>query len=208
MLRSEAGEDSVESITVRLAQLEITISVRPLEPSRSVGDFEVVTTASEVGSLLATAELPGSPRVGAQFSVALEEQAIRACSPAALAALPLGFLQHLRNQLRGTHQEWDSLARVGRAFRAGIIARRRFDGELREEVSLDIPYRNSFYVALRARGGAGGFWTCQLAIYRSLVGNRNHPTGFDPESISHAFPSRAEAAAYLAGARKPWPREA
>ena len=208
MLRNETSEDSVESVTVRLSQLEITISVRSLVPDRSVGDFELVSNISEAASFAASGAFAGSPRVGAQFGVALEEQAIQANTLAALAALPLNFLLPLQRQLRGTHAEWDSAARIGRAFRAGVLARRRLDGQLRPEVSLDLPYRNTFYIALRGKGGAPGFWTCGIAIYKSSVASRDHPSGFDPESISHAFPSRAEAAAYLAGARKEWPREA
>ena len=75
MLRNETSEDSVESVTVRLSQLEITISVRSLVPDRSVGDFELVSNISEAASFAASGAFAGSPRVGAQFGVALEEQA-------------------------------------------------------------------------------------------------------------------------------------
>lgn len=201
--------DGVESITVVLAGLEITISARPVSGSAaSVSDYELVSSVG--GSQPAPAETVVGERGGGphSFPLSLEEAAIAAATPTALSALPLDFLGHLVGQLRGADRTWTPRARIARAFRAGVLGRRRLDGHLQEEVSPSIPFRNSYYVVLRARDGAPGFWTTNYGTYILGVGANRPSTGFDSCSISHAFATRAEAAAYLAGARSSWPIEA
>ena len=93
-------------------------------------------------------------------------------------------------------------------FGLASLAARRFDGEYRDEVSPGLPhYRNTFYICLRGARGGAPFWTNNYASYvartRDSVGGRD----FDDSAISHAFPTRAEVSAYLAGARQGWPQE-
>ncbi len=202
--------DGVETITVILAGLEISISARPVPgSSASISDYELVSSVGEYQPAVEEPEFVERSRELRDFPLSLEDSAIAATTPAALAALPLDFLGHLVRQLRGADRVWTPRARIARAFRAGVLGRRRFDGHLQEEVSPSIPFRNCFYVALRARGAAPGFWTTNYATYCQGVGATSpSSSAFDSCSISHAFASRAEAAAYLAGARKPWPIEA
>ena len=71
-----------------------------------------------------------------------------------------------------------------------------------------IPFRNSIYICLRTSGNCTvGFWTASYAVYWARV-RSNVANEFHPDSISHAFASRAEAEAYLRGARRIWPPQA
>ena len=138
----------------------------------------------------------------------LDQAALASDRPRDLAALDLRFLGALTNQLTGSDQVWTADARLGRAFRAECLARLRLDGEYRAEDSPGIPFRNSYYICLRGRENAQGFWTNSYRVYadRVLV-NRAGSSAFESTSISQAFPSRAECSAYLAGAGVTWPPE-
>ena len=169
-----SSSDGVESITVVLAGLEITITARPLPGSGvSTSDYELV---SSVGGLQPTLDELAPPSRSLElrdFPLSLEDSSIAAVTPAALAALPLDFLGHLVGQLRGADRLWTPRARIARGFRAGILGRRRLDGQYQEEVSPSIPFRNCFYVVLRARGGAPGFWTTNYGTYIRGVGGQS-----------------------------------
>ena len=142
------------------------------------------------------------------ISAELEREAISASGPTALGALSLPFLAYLAPRLRGTNSTWFSSARLARAFRAGVIARRRLNGEVLDSTSEGIPFRNCIYVCLRTAGNCTvGFWTANYALYWARV-RINVANEFHPDSISHAFASRAEAEAYLRGARRIWPPQA
>lgn len=190
-MSGEQTEDSaeVQSVTIQLANLDITITVRPSRPAGSaVGPSSSYTaSAAPVGSVALTA--PPDP---ADFSTALEERAIAASGPAECAALPLPFLSVRQGQLRAQHPQWTAAARAGRAFRAGVIAARRLAGEYLEHTSPSIPNRNTVYIALRGisgQQGEHGFWTTDYNIYAR---NTQIASGFPPQSISHAFATRAE----------------
>ena len=192
------GQDSsVESVTVQLAGLELTISARRLtsaDPSQP----------AEEPSVGPTPEVTSDPY---NISTELEEEIIAARDAAALAAVLLPFLTFLEARLTGRHPVWTARARLARAFRAGVIARRHLNGEFQEGTSLGIPYRNSVYIALREPGNnIAGFWTSSYSTYVRRAGRNNPGNGnFHPDSISHAFPSAAEGEAYLLGARRRWP---
>lgn len=194
----QSGQDSsVESITVQLAGLELTISARRIEPG------ETPQPTGETG-VAPTPEVTSDPY---SISAELEDSVIAAREPAALAALVLPFLTFLENRLRGAHAVWTPRARLARAFRAGVIARRHLEGEFQTGTSPAIPFRNSLYIALREAGNdTTGFWTTSYSAYTRRVGRLNPTNGaFHPDSISHAFPSSAEGEAYLVGARRRWP---
>ena len=203
MLREVVSGEDVESVTLRLANLEISISVRQVGGAPSLAtDFELVSSAGEPSTSVDQVDSVVD-RYGITFS--LENQALRAQLPSELAALPLAFLQHLVAKLRGQDSTWTPTARIGRAFRAGIIARRRLDGNYLDEASPSVPFRNTYYLVLRGRGNSHGFWTSSYNIYCTGVRGSGGPRGFHPDTISHAFATHAEAEAYLAGARRPWP---
>ena len=201
--------DPVESVTLRLANLEITVSVR------SVGESSGSEQAHPRLEVVSRGPAPNTAAPGAfveaeegllPFSAELEAAAFAARTPADLLALDLAFLNHLVPRLRGTDPVWNPRARIARAFHCGVVAGRRLGGEIVEGASPGLPFRNSFYICLRGPGNSVGFWTADFGKYINRVGTGRN--SFHPDSVSHAFPSRAEGEAYLAGARVQWPAEA
>ncbi len=202
------GQDPVEEVTVQLGNLEITIRVRQLGGSSetsSVSGFELVgpeTRASAV--VLPIADLDRGSASSAPPS--LEQRVLEASSAEALAGLPLEFLGHLRKKLTAADPVWSPAARIGRAYRAGLVARKHLDGEYCDKCSPHLPIRNTIYLVLRTPGFLTGFWTGDFSVYQRLVINcPEAKNGFSPTSVSHAFPTRTEADAFLAGAQCVWP---
>ena len=193
-------DPELESVTFRIANLELTVTARVL-PNPTASDRRVTVSASS------------TPEGGVVFSdpycisERLENQAIAASNAAACANLSLRSLSHLTSRLRGSDSEWSPAARTGRAFRAGVIARRQLDGLIQEGVSPGIPFRNSIYIVLRDREHGAAFWTCSYAVYARAVFEPETGTRFASGTISHAFASQAEAEAYCAGALAQWPQE-
>lgn len=197
---------SVETVTVLLAGLEITLTARRAGGSATVGASVEGTppSASETQSCW----VDPADEDPFLISAELEREAISASGPTALGALSLPFLAYLAPRLRGTNSTWFSSARLARAFRAGVIARRRLNGEVLDSTSEGIPFRNCIYICLRTAGNCTvGFWTANYAVYWARV-RSNVANDFHPDSISHAFASRAEGEAYLRGARRIWPPQA
>ena len=205
MQSSGSASDEIESITVRLANLELTITARvvgPAEPAEP-SIVEIEPRAADVQ----VARDPEEFLDPFNITVELEEQSLEATTPGALAQLPLPFLATSVNRLRGTDSVWNPRCRIARAFRAGVIARRRLDGQVLDHSSPGIPYRNTYYVVLRGRDHSPGFWTGNFGIYIAGVADQNGRNSLHPDTISHGFPTHAESAAYLCGARRGWPRE-
>eukprot|EP00438_Fugacium_kawagutii_P034033 Skav222219 [mRNA] locus=scaffold552:275929:282761:+ [translate_table: standard] len=183
-----APDPLVESITVQLAGLELTITARPVASggySRGSGsEFELVG--------------PGSPSTFLEpLSPELQALVLETTSPLALAALPIDLDERLLRALRSSHPDWSARARLARAYRAGLAAAIRLGGELSPVTSPAIPFRNSIYIVLRCEDYPNGFWTSSYRTYINAVGEGS---GLQPRSISHAFASRAELSAFLAGA--------
>lgn len=97
------------------------------------------------------------------------------------------------------------LIRVARAVRAGIGARNKFQGLWHSTISSPpLGIKNRWYVVLRCRAHPQGFVTSNYNFYiRSVQGSKQ---AFDPQSVSHSFPSLSEVVAFLAGARAQWPQ--
>ena len=202
--------DPVEEVTVQLGNLEITLKVRQLggrSTASSSAGFELVSAGGgSVAADLPIAASPTSEAAVATTSPSLEERALLATGPASFAALPLDFLDHLKKRLSAADRSWVPAARIGRAYRAGLVARKHLDGEYCDLCSPSLPLKNTIYVVLRTPGFLTGFWTADFSVYQRLVINcPQTKNGFQPTSVSHAFPSRAEADAFLEGARCPWP---
>lgn len=106
------------------------------------------------------------------------------------------------SKLSASDPDWTPAARIGRAYRAGVLARLRLADQVPGLDSLSVPFRNVYYIVLRGAPGAEPCWTLKYSIYLDRVGGR------DPDSISQALPSHAEASAFLAGANQPWPPQA
>ena len=89
----------------------------------------------------------------------LRTLALQAEGPTALSQLPLNHLSYLLGKLRGSDKLWTPAARIGRAFKAGSVARIRLEGGVSGISSEGIPFRNSYYVVLQGPDKSPGFWT-------------------------------------------------
>ena len=105
--------DIIDTVTFQLANLEITVTARSIPGSSG---YSVGAAAGETARI--------------EISQGLQERAISATTARALGELPLQFLDHLLPRLRATStgSEWGPQARIGRAFRAGVIAGRHLRG--------------------------------------------------------------------------------
>ena len=196
-----SSDPEVESVTVTLAGLELTISARRVD-NTAAASVEVAASGSVVGPVYP----PFEEVVVNPYSITteLEEEVIPLREPEALRVVNLPFLAYLENRLRLGTGQWTPKARLARAFRAGVIARRQLDNSFQSGTSPGIPYRNSVYVCLREPGNVVvGFWTTSFAVY--IRRTRGHHQDFHPDCVSHAFPSQSEAEAYLIGAQRLWP---
>ena len=216
-MQPEGSSDPVETVTVRLSQLEITISVRPL--SSTTGSPLVPSTplpldfSARPAPASASSEAASWDRIeGNWHPGTLIQTALAARTAAAFSSLHLPHLNYLHCRLRGSDRTWTASARIGRAFRAGVIARLHLDGEIlgTDCASPSVPYRNSYYIVLRGPDNSPGFWTCSYSIYASrvFVEERGRGLVFETTSVSHAFASHAECTAYLDGAQSTWPQQA
>ena len=111
--------------------------------------------------------------------------------------------------LDSSNPTWTPVARIGRALRAGISARRVLSGQFSKQAqSPHLPFKNKIYVCLRCEQGDLGWWTGDYTVYRTCISDtRSAERGLQECSISHAFPTLAEAEAFLRGAGRQWPRE-
>lgn len=139
--------------------------------SSTSSGFEVVGQVSSFGSPSSGYSGPASGPFQElyTFSSQSEEPVTEASSPRALDQLFLESLGHLLGRLRAPHSVWAPKARVARAFRAGILARRRLGEEILGEGSLVIPFRNSYYLVLRSLDYPHGFWTRNYIVYQREV---------------------------------------
>lgn len=202
--------DPVEEVTVQLGNLEITLKVKQLgsgSGASSSAGFELVSAdGSSSAVTLPIAEAAPSVPVIATPAPSLDERVLAARTPGDFAELPLDFLDHLKRKLSASDRAWVPAARIGRAYRAGLVARKHLDNEYCDLRSPSLTIKNTIYVVLRTPGFLTGFWTADFSVYQRLVINcPQSKNGFQPTSVSHAFPSRAEADAFLEGARCPWP---
>ena len=192
----------VRELSFHFEQLEISVRVSVRPRATTGGDSaepsELVVETSPVSVPDSLVHDPYS------ISVELENQVLAASTPTELGTLNLPFLTYLERQLRGDHQQWTPRARLGRAFRAGVAAFRRLNGILTEESSLATPYRNSIYIILRAPSLPSGGWTGNYSIFITNCGG-SAQQAFHSVTVCHAFATRAEGEAYLAGSRRRWP---
>lgn len=195
-------DSEVERVTVRLANLELTITARVVEPAAApAGASSSGTPTSAALEVTAPETVPTI-----QVAESLEERLIAAQTAADFVSIPLLFLEIFASRLR-TAGAWTPQARVGRAYRAGIIARRQLEGVYQGGVSPGTPLRNSVYVVLRAGESGDSFWSHSYPVYLAAVCIEGRLHHFHTDSVSHAFASQGEASAYLAGARRQWPAE-
>ena len=146
-----------------------------------------------------------------EFSRDFQVAILKARSPETLGELVPDFLLYLANDpaLDSLDPHWHPRARIGRALRAGISARRVLDEEFDKQAqSPALPFRNRIYICLRRVRTDEGWWTESYLVYWQCI----QVTGpaeieaIQDHSVSHAFPTRAEGEAFLRGARRQWPR--
>ena len=198
------GSDSdteVAELSLRLRHCRVTVRVQsdsaPAPPLSSSGSFSVVGEEPRAGV----------PLDGRWAHLERHRPILDLTSPADLAAWDIGVHSALARGLGSASSGWTARARVGRAFRAGVGAALVIEGaETHQPRSPDISSRSRFFVCLRAPGYPDGFWTSEAArFFRLVAGERGQR--FHPEVVCHAFPSRAEVGAFLAGADQAWPAE-
>lgn len=172
-------------------------------PSRATVPAVVGSSATSEAASWSVVELAEASSF-APWSWEWESALLAASSPEEVLAVDLSVIDHLSNRLRTTSAGWSPRARLGRAFRAGLIARQVLDKHYVKPANLGgptLPCR--FYIILRAASGRLSGWTDDYIQYRDQVITKDG--GFAAGTVSQAFASRAEAEAYLLGAREPWP---
>ena len=101
---------------------------------------------------------------------------------------------------------WTPLARLGRAYRAGLVAKSNLADEPVWLNAPSIPLRDTVYVVLRGKPGQRAGWTTTYGVYARAVSGGDQ-SRFHPQSVSHAFATKTEAEAYVLGAEVEWPLE-
>eukprot|EP00438_Fugacium_kawagutii_P029139 Skav202633 [mRNA] locus=scaffold1259:37280:43123:+ [translate_table: standard] len=194
---SESTGDIIEEVTILIAGLELTITARGSPWVLADGQPGRPTISASVGTGSAsTGPTEGRYLLGYDpVDQRLIDRASQASGSVALGQLPLGFLDHLLPRLRSSNTVWTANARVGRAFRAGIGARLRLEGEHIELASEAVPFRSVYYLVLRCPSHPGGFWTGDYIKYVELVTDSLRV--FLASSVSHGFASLPECEAYL-----------
>lgn len=188
---------------------------RPAEPaSDTESEFSVVlgTAAEEtvvVSPTYIAVRSVDQPLPALQLPWTREQQLLAATTAAELAALFPAELAYYRDRRIGENarpaRAWTLEARASRAFRAGVAAHRVLQGLDRYPVKTPgISAANTIYIVLRWRGVPVDWWCRSYAIYSYHL---KSPGRLQAGSISHAFPTEAEAELYLIGAQRRWPLE-
>ena len=207
----------MEELTLKIGELEISVR------RRSNTSSEEDTASSSLAGPRAAAAVPAaaeerreaSPTVSSGWSVVDGPRAwspewkralLEASTASEILAVDLQCVEHLQRHLSAEVTGWTSLSRLGRALRAGLAARNKLDGAGTFERSPDIGLSNRVYVVLRGAPGSEPCICHSVRVYYQTVrlpgANQLHA-----RSVSHAFPSRVEAEAYVLGAQALWPPE-
>ena len=202
---AEGSLDYESEIVVQLGRLTITVrnpdreARRRSPPPPSAEAAEPSTGSADADDFILVPGPESSPSARAS-----DEAFLAASTPRSLGSLGLGPAQALVGQLRGADSAWTPAARIARALRAGIGARRKLDGsEHYVNGSPALGLQNRIYICLRSAQHPQGFWTNSSQQY--LEGVRCPSGDRFGTSVSHAFASRAESEAYLLGAGQRWP---
>ena len=221
-MSEEETQTGVEEIVFQLGNLTISVGSTTSSPPVSVAPASSVSAGDSpqrvpLAGPLRPQVVSSLPRSSASTTAVLgtsppepwtsawRVQLLQASTPAALCEVDFAPVDHLAAALRSASSEWTPRARVTRALRAGVSARQRLDLEVGAVVpSPSVGLGNNYYVVLRAAPSHSAGWTCSYRAYRLRVRGVGLDL-FHPDSVSHAFPSRAEVEAYLIGAGEAWP---
>eukprot|EP00439_Symbiodinium_sp_Y106_P057459 s1596_g8.t1 len=193
MSDTAAADPELEELIIRLGSLEIRVRGRGLQTVAEVEDSGFVVVGP-------TRVDPIGPEASGEDWDTFETRVLAATSPNEMAGLNILELAPLARQLRASVQGWSPLARVGRAYRAGVSHRTILRGDFGRAVSSPTcPIRNTLYIASHPQG----FWTSDLGAFLARV--KDSSGNFPASSVCHSFASQAECDAYLLGAGRPWP---
>lgn len=221
----------VDALSLQLGDLTIHITRSPArrrsstsaeEPSAASGD-PVASLFQESPSQGAFARPPGGTTAPASGATAAstggapilpeeiepwtwewETLLLDARTPADFERLDLSPVTGLLGKLRSTAGGWTPLARLGRALRAGVIARSKLAGlPGGYQTGPDIPLENRFYIILRGHSGRPAGWTEHYGTFLAAV--QGPHSRFHPDVVCHSFASKTEAEAYCIGAGSSWP---
>ncbi len=140
------------------------------------------------------------------FSPEWDASLFQATTPEALLKVDLSPIQQfVREAHLKTFGDWTPTARIALAYRAGRAARLDLLGfsSGAQQVTAPLP-RNTIFICLVCEGYPQGFWCSHFEQFKSvsqLPWGESSPERF----LRVGFPSRIEAAAYLAGAGREWP---
>ena len=163
MSDTAAADPELEELIIRLGCLEVRVRGRGLQTAAEVEDSGFVVVGP-------TRVAPIGPEASGEDWDTLETRVLAATSPNELAGLNILELAPLARQLRASVQGWSPLARVGRAYRAGVSHRAILRGDFGRAVSSPTcPIRNTLYIALRCRSHLQGFWTSDLGAFLARV---------------------------------------
>lgn len=174
-------DPEVQELTFTFSRFQISVQVRvrDLGPGSDSPDFEFVT---------------GPAQPTGQLSSELEDRVLAATSPEEHAALNLNFLAHLERRLTGSDSVWSPKTRLGRAFKAGVVAKHLLSGSGPTATQTpSVPFRNTIYVILRSPSLPQGGWTLGYSKSISECGGNHRDGDFPRTTVCHAFASRTEA---------------
>ena len=213
MPRTDTSETSDSELVLRFGELEISVRNRAGTHQASSAGGGSGAGSPPFARATSHQSAEESPFAGPRASTtpvverraALERDLLVARTPEDFLALDLQVVEHLVPRLRASPGNgWSPLARLGRAYRAGIIARSNLQDEPVWLNSPPVPLRNTIYIVLRGKPGQRPGWTNEYGdYYRAVSGGET--SKFHPDSVSHAFATRAEVEAYLLGAEAEWP---
>ena len=191
-------QEQVESLTVAVRELQLERSGDRWEfvnEENRPRHSEAAYSTPRRGVRPATLSTPGSrrspDRTPSSVYNSLAEE-IPACPE---------FCLRLAASLRGPAAE--NQARAKRAWEIGYWARYTLEGRVSvPRPSVGISQSNTVYVVLRAPGFQCPILCTRAGDYRHVVGD------FSPGTISHGFPSQAEAKIYCHGAGVNYPSRA
>ena len=209
MRSRDPSEGDVEELEVALGDLTLTVRRRrsvprdsPRSTAASSSSFTVVPSHPEP-----EASRPARVPLEAQSSDDWEELLLAATEASALDRAELGPHSIFVRRLHAGGEPWTAKARIARAVRAGLSARKVLRGDAACVVkSPSLCISNRIYIVLRSGTSPDRFFTTSYSDYFAKVSNAS--TGrFFPGTISHGFPTKAEAEAYCAAAGQAWPAE-
>lgn len=214
-MSSDSFAPAVDSLIAELQRLRLQLADHPtttLDSTQSSDSFELVDPiepgpcdrAPAAKSRPARIPLAGPRAV--VFSPEWDAALFQATTPGELLAIDLSPVDHLvREAHLKTFGDWTPAARIALAYRAGRAARLDLLGFTpgAQVVTAPLP-RNTIFVCLVCENYPQGFWTTSSDQFRNLSQLPWGPSA--PERfLRGGFPSRIEAAAYLAGADRTWP---